>query len=332
MDFKLVSDFQPTGDQTDMAPAIMAMLTQSGVCNLAPGTFYVSGVDMPMNTIIRGCGVATNIILLNSVSDGYAIKMGSNCIVEDVKISGGTSAPTITSTIGTRHGIIWQGTATPNSQISSSPTRGTISNVHLWFFSGSGLKCYGTGTGISNCLNVVNVYVNTCTVGINVELLSEFHRFTNVDCRGCYYGCINNGGNNVFVNCGFSKNIVGLLMDNSNSQSPNNSHGTFSGCVFNHSGNNDGIAIHIIGCGNAEMFVGCQIFFGSTVIENSSGIVFSACNYKGSTGSPISINGGGLVKLVDCVFGSTASITITNNTATVVDGCYLRDGTAVVLN
>lgn len=30
-----------------------------------------------------------------------------------------------------------------------------------------------------------------------------------------------------------------------------------------------------------------------------------------------------------CVFGSTANITITNNTATVVDGCHLRDGTAV---
>ena len=88
----------------------------------------------------------------------------------------------------------------------------------------------------------------------------------------------------------------------------------------------------LFGKGNGEMFVGCQIFFGSTVIENSSGIVFSACNYKGSTGSPITINGGGLVKLVDCVFGSATNITITNNTATVVDGCYLRDGTAVVLN
>ena len=324
---------QPTGDQTDMAPAIMAMLTQSGVCNLAPGTFYVSGIDMPIYSIIRGCGTVTNIILLDSVSDGYAIKMWSNCIIEDVKISGGASAPSITSTIGTRHGIIWQGTATPETQTSSGPTRGTISNVHLWFFSGSGLKCYGTGTGISNCLNVVNVYARECTIGVNIEILSEYHRFTNVDCRGCYYGCINNGGNNVFVNCGFSKNIVGLLMDNSNNQSPNNSHGTFSGCIFNHSGsNNDGTAMHIIGCGNGEMFIGCQIFFGATIIENSSGIVFSACNYKGSTYSPITINGGGLVKLVDCVFGTTADITITNNTATVVSGCYLRDGTAVVFN
>ena len=63
------------------------------------------------------------------------------------------------------------------------------------------------------------------------------HMFTNIMASKCLYGCINNGGNNVFVNCGFNSNITGFLIDNSRGQSNNNSHGSAIGCTFNHSGN-----------------------------------------------------------------------------------------------
>ena len=325
---------QSTGDQTDVATAIVTMLTQTGVCNLGPGDFYVSGIDMPYGSTIRGSGNATTIILLDSVTNGYAIKMGQRCTVEDVTISGGTTAPTITSEIGTRNGILWQGTAVPGeSTTSDTPTRGTISNCHIRWFSGSGIYCYGTGTGISNCLNVANVYVFYSTVGVNIAWLSEFHRFTNVDCRGCYYGIINNGGNNTFANCGFSKNTVGLLMDNTNGQSTNNSHGSFTNCVFNHSGNNnDGVAIQIIGCTNGEVFTGCQLFYGEIIITDSSGIIFDACNFGGSSGTSITITNGGLIMYNACCFKNAPTVTKTGNTATKMNNCYLRDGTAVTLS
>lgn len=325
---------QPTGDQTDMASAIVTMLTQTGVCNLASGDFYVSGIEMPEDSMIRGCGTSTNIILLPSVTSGFAIKMNTRCIVTDVMISGDTSTPTITSEIGTRDGILWQGTAIPDqSTTSSTPLRGTISNCYIRNFTGSGIRCYGTGTGISNCLNAVNTYVYNSTVGVYIEWLSEFHRFTNVDCRGCYYGMINNGGNNTITSCGFSKNMVGLLMDNTYGQSNNNSHGSFSNCVFNHSGsNNDGIAIHIIGCVNGEVFSGCQLFYGETVIEESEGIVFANCNFGGSSGTQITITNGGLIMYNGCVFKTAPTVTKTGNTATKFINCYLRDGTAVALN
>jgi hypothetical protein len=321
---------QPTGDQTDMASAIVAMLTQSGVCNLAPGTFYVSGVDMPDNTIIRGCGAATNIILLESVSDGYAIKMGNRCIVEGVKISGGASAPTITSTIGTRHGILWQGTATRENTTSANPVRGTITNCLIDKLSGGGITCYATGTGINNCLNVSNVYIWDCTVGINISFLSEFHRFTNVHCRDCYYGIINNGGNNTFSNCGFSKNITGILMDNSSGQSPNNSHGTFCNCVINHSGqSNDGVAIKLLGLTAGEIFTGCNVFFGSVEIDNSQGIVFSACNFKTETAftfsdSVVIFNG-------DMFTGGEPTSVKTGTNTIISNTCYTKSGEVVTL-
>lgn len=326
-----------TGNNTDRTSDIVTMLNTTGVCNLGPGYFYVSGIDMPDGSILRGSGNSTRIVLLSSVTSGYAIKMGSRCTVEDVMIMGSTSSPTITSTVGTRHGILWQGTYVTVSGSGTAPTRGTISNCIIMYFEGGGITCYGTGGGISNCLNVANTFIAYCTVGVNIAFISEFHRFTNVDCRGCYYGCIDNGGNNVFSNCGFSKNEIGLYMDNSNSQSPNNSHGSFTNCVFNHSGlavANSGTSIKIDGCANGEMFVGCQIFYGITDIKDSYGIVFDSCNYgNGSSAPVINIDGGGLVMFNGCCFGNVApTITKTNNTATKAVNSFLRDGTAVTVS
>ena len=319
---------QPSGDTTDMASAIETMLTQTGVCNLAPGDFYVSGIDMPDNTMIRGSGASTRIYLLDSVTDGYAIKMGTRCIVEDCRIMGATTQYTPTSTIGTRNGIVWQGTATSQSATSSKPARGTISNCYISNFSGGGIYCQGTGTNINNNLNVVNVFIHYCTVGIYIPLLSEFNKFTNVDCFGCYWGSINNGGNNVFANCGFSKNIIGVMIDNEYGQSTNSAHGTYTGCVFNHSGaNNDGVAIKLLGITAREIFTGCQIFYGSVVIDNCKGIVMNACNFGNSI--PITITDGNTVLFNGCIFRNAPTITKTNNADTHFVACYTNDGDTV---
>lgn len=268
---------------------------------------------------------------MDSVTDGYAIKMGSRCIVEDCRIMGRTTTYSPTSTIGARHGILWQGTATPSSLTSSNPLRGTISNCYFHNFSGGGIVCQGTGTGISNCLNVNNVFIYDCTVGIYIPLLSEFNRFTNVDCRGCYYGSINNGGNNVFANCGFSKNIVGIMIDNESYQSTNSAHGTYSACVFNHSGaNNDGIAIKLLGVTAREIFTGCQIFFGTVDVNNCKGIVFDACNF--GTNIPINITDGKTVLMTNCVFANTPTITKQNNTDTHIVNCYTGNGELIAIS
>ena len=315
-----------TDDNTDRTADIVTLLSQTGVCNLGSGVFYVSGIDMPNDSTISGSGSATKIVLLDSVTDGYAIKMGSRCIVKNCTIVGGAGTYSPTSTIGTRYGIVWIGTATPESISSPGPNRGTISNCYIYNFSGSGIYCQGTGTGISNCLNVVNVYIYNCTVGIYIPLLSEFHRFTNVDCRGCYYGTINNGGNNVFANCGFSKNIIGIMID----AKSNSAHGTYSGCVINHSGsNNDGIAIKLINISPKEIFTGCQIYYGSVDIENCKGIVFNACNFGSDI--PINITDGKTVLFSSCVFTNQPVITKVNNIYTHFADCYTREDDIVTV-
>lgn len=83
-------------------------------------------------------------------------------------------------------------------------------------------------------MNVCNVHIQDCYAGINLPIRSEYHKFTNVSSVFCYYGCINNGGNNIFVNCSFSQNIIGFLINNENNQAWNNGHGSVIGCTFNH--------------------------------------------------------------------------------------------------
>ena len=122
-------------------------------------------------------------------------------------------------------------------------------------FTGGGITCNNTGLSPTANLLVSDVNISRCDVGIDVSFFSEYHRWTNVAAQECYYGCICNGGNNNFSNCDFSSNTVGLLIDNSAGQSRNDSHGTFSACSFNHSDNNNGTAIRLLGLTAGEVFV-----------------------------------------------------------------------------
>ena len=76
----------PTGDTTDRTAEIESYLNKYGVCNLAKGTYYTSGIEMPDNTVLRGIGEGS-IIRLNN-TDGITVKMGDKCTVENVTIEG----------------------------------------------------------------------------------------------------------------------------------------------------------------------------------------------------------------------------------------------------
>lgn len=271
-----------TNDTTDRTAAILAVLNSNKICRLGKGIYYVNNLQMPSGTSIIGSGSQTHIVL-SDTSDGFAIEMRHHCLVQNLLISGKQDADiTISSSVRNRHGILWQGnyTAVQNDGATNQcPLRSIISNVWIRRFTGGGITCYDTGYDTANCLQVTNAYIWNCDAGINISYWSEFHKFTNIRSIYCYYGCVNNGGNNVFVNCDFSVNTVGLLMDNSQGQSPNNTHGSCIGCVFNHSNNNNGTGIKILNTHNGFIFTGCQIFFSKIEIDNTKGIVFNACNF-----------------------------------------------------
>ena len=318
---------QSTNDTTDVTSSILTMLQSTGICNLGPGVFYIKNLVMPAGSTIAGCDASTNIILIN---DGdFAISMKNYCTIRNVTIKGSASTISRPTELGERHGILWSGNYSENNNSSAQPSCGIISDVRIYSFTGGGITCYNTGFGTFNHLQVINTIITSCGAGINVSYWSEFHKFTNVRCRDSLYGCINNGGNNVFVNCDFSTCTHGMLMDNSTNQSPNNSHGSAIGCVFNHTNNNTGIGINILNNKNGFIFDGCQIFFSQINIEESDGVVFSNCNL-GNVNTDITINGGGLILFTNNVHQAKPPISIVNNNNVHFINCYTRsDGTLV---
>lgn len=286
---------------TDMSAAIQSMLMLTGHARLGAGTFYVSGnIDMPVGTILEGCGKKTIIRLLSSVQSGYAVRVSQNNTIKNVYFSGGKTAPTNLytdgSNFGSKHGVYL--IANADGQESSQPASATniIEGCFFENFDGSAFYMHNTGGGLVNGVIMSDCEIRHSRVGINIDYYAEYSKFANCIIQQCYYACINNGGNNVFVGCTFH-GVVGWLCDNSNSDKQNNLHGSCVGCTFNHIDNMNypgtlggGVGIHIINGTTGFVFTGCQIWYASVLVENSDGITMS-----------------------DCLFGRTVSITVTGN-------------------
>ncbi len=314
---------ESTNDNTDRTAEIMALLEQYGVCRLGCGTFVVSGVDMPDNTSLMGEGGATRVVLDESVEDGFAVRIGSFCTVKDMHLIGDPEACGRPAGVGKRHGLLFYGTAT-TKEWAGQDRNSIVNGCIITGFSGGGITCHGTGFTTYCSMTVSDCHIMYCGAGINIDWYSEFHKFTNVLSERNYYGCVNNGGNNVFANCGFNANTVGFMMDNSQGQSPNNSHGTAVACTINHSDSNEGVGIMSLGTKAGYIFTGCQVFFSKIVIEDSDGLVFDAMNYGRKV--DIDIKGGGTVLFSNSVFKpAPENIRITDNDHVKFVNCYTRD-------
>lgn len=314
-----------TNDTTDRTKEIERALSETGVCRLGSGDFYVKNILMPENSMIIGNGAATRLILSEDVTEGYVVNLKTRCTVKDVYLLGSLSEITLTEESGARHGIIFEDPSEKPG--SNAPSYGTIENCHFKGFSGGAITCHRTGYDYNDSMNVTDCWVTNCGVGINIPYWSEFHRFTNVSVMGCWYGCINNGGNNMFSNCNFSGNEMGLLMDNSEGQSRNETHGSMMGCVFNHSGHNQGTGIKILGTKNGFVFSGCQVFYSKIELDNVEGVIFNAFNF--GRHEVINVNGGGTTMFTHCMFGSAPNVTITDNEHVKFINCYTRAGESI---
>ena len=329
---KKVGVFSATGDSTDRAAAIVSELTSKGFVFLGKGDFYVTGIDMPAGTTIIGCGNSTRIILKDSVTSGYAVKLASNCIIQDITIDGGTCTPS--STLGTRNGVVWIGT---NSS-ATSPVNSRIISCNILNFTGSGIHCYETSQGTTNHVMAVACYIDNCSCGIRT-FKSEFNKFTSCRINGCYYGALNDGGNNTFTACDFSKSTVGFTIDNTAGVSnANNGHGGCIGCTFNHMGaDNQGVGVYIRKTGHGFLFTGCQFFFCWIDIADAAGVVFSACLFGDNTSDstpkytkitvkqPTSGFVNARTIFSDCTFRNMPITDVSKNT--IFENCCIRSGT-----
>ena len=294
-----------TRDTTDRTGEIEALLQEYGACVLGPGIFVVKNVQMPDNTMLRGEGPATRLLL--SEDGNFTVRLGSFCTVRDLTVMGSEEEIELPETVGDRHGLLFLSDADPKIK-KIHPRHSNISGIYAHGFTGGGITCHDTGYNTRSALNVSDCHLFNCGAGINISHFSEYHKFTNVLCGACRYGCINNGGNNVFVNCGFNANAIG--------------------CTFNHSGHNEGIGIQLLGAIHGYVFSGCQVFFSQTVLEDCSGIIFDSMNYGSKV--PVYIKGGSGIVFSNSMFLNPPDpIDIQDNDLVRFENCYTRDGRKV---
>lgn len=328
---KSISDLyvlESTGDKRDRSAEIEAMLTEKGVCILGSGVYYVSGVKMPDHSTLMGMGECSEVFLLPEVENGSAIFMGSRCCIKNIAVKGSEEDGIRPEEMGTRHGISFSGNATTEDW-SGQIRNCIIESCQIRGFSGGGITCVDTGYSVGCSVTATNCHINFCGAGINISHFSEFHRFTNMYCCHNFYGCINNGGNNVFVNCVFDSNTTGFVIDNRDGNAKNNSHGTVVGCTFNHSGRNKGVGIEVVNAQHGYIFTGCQVFYSKIVVEGSSGIQFNDFNF--GKNAQIILRGGEITMFSNCIFKAAPVVTLENNPIVKCHHCYTREGEEVVI-
>ena len=159
---------------TDMTASIVFMLKQYGVCHLNEGVYYVSGIDMPDDSMLIGSGAKT-VIRLSDNGD-YAIKMNKRNKVANMTIAGSSKAIALNETVGNRHGILWS----VNYYDSNKPCYGILDGLWIKSFNGGGITCSNTGYGTTNFISATNINIMNCNAGINIAHWSEYHKFTNV--------------------------------------------------------------------------------------------------------------------------------------------------------
>ena len=282
---------RPTGDKSDRAPEIEKLLQEKHVCILSAGTFFVSGVKMPPHSTLCGLGEATTVILLEEVEEGTAVSMNDRCSVKNLTFLGAEGEMPRPETLGKRNAIGFIGDAVKKDDCARQIKDGAIDACNVYSFSGGGIYCLDTGYNVSCCLSATNCHIHNCGAGIYIPHFSEYHKFTNIVCTRNLYGCINNGGNNVFTACAFDGNTEGFLIDNSDGLAKNNAHGSAVACTFNHTNQNEGVGIRILGSAPGFVFSACQLFFSKIVVENSGGIQFD--HFNCGRGVSITVKGGG---------------------------------------
>ena len=316
-------------DCLDMTKEIEKNLLEYGVCELGPGKFYVSGIRMPDGTSIFGAGAATKIILMPEIECGAAIILGSFCTVKNLCLCGCEEKITLPDTVGKRHGILFKGDARETRDFSPQPKHSIIGACFISAFSGGGITCDNTGYSPRSSITASNCHIFNCGAGINISFFSEYHEFTNILSTENLYGCINNGGNNVFMNCGFNSNVTGFIIDNSDGKANNQAHGSAIGCTFNHSDGNKGIGISVIGAKWGYVFSGCQLHYSRVIVENSTNISFN--NFNVGREHSFEIKGGNLTALINFTFLVDANIKIEENDKVKIINCYTTDGKEVVI-
>lgn len=303
----------------DCTDVIEKALLDFGCVYLDKGEYIITDLQMPDNTRLTGKGKATK--LLVSDYNHHAIICGSGCTIDNVEIVG--KYTTYSDTEGSDCGIYIEGNYTSQPYVYNTK----ISNVTIHGFNKGGIYIYNTGIWCANSVSIVNCEIYWCYAGIYTSQNAEYGRFTNIICRNNYIGCLNNGGNNIFVCCTFTDNVVGFRIHEVNAEY-NGAHGSCIGCQINHSYNNNGNAIIARNVINGFVFSACQIWYGKVLVENTDSyvgkpVVFNGCEFGGGTPT---ITAWAKMLMNGCTFMATPTLNgWGDNRGITIANCYDAD-------
>lgn len=309
----------------DCQAVIEQLLTTYGGVQLGKGTYYIGGtINMPENSVIRGMGAGT-VIQARGAAVTY-IKAAKNCIIEDLYIKG-TAVDGLPLVDGTHNAILIDGAGGSSYIYNPKISKVSISNIP-----GAGIHVQNTGGDPLNSVTISDCQIWWCFNGILLNYGGEYTRVSNTSVFQCYHGVDNSSGNNKFTGCDFSSNFNAMVVADPSvkpeSYTSNNGHGSFVGCTFNHSNNNEGYAIIIFGLEHGMVFEGCQFWYGTLFFsENDSPALFNGCEFRGTADTSFSI-----YKSDAIVNGSLLKNAMTNSVtqgSLVFNNCYLADMTPV---
>jgi len=144
--------------------------------------------------------------------------------------------------------------------------RVNISGLRISNFDKYGIQDKLCGKYYEYGIKVTDNYIHDNYCGIKTESEAEYSTYTANSITKCQIGVYCNSGNNLWSNNHLDKNRIGLVMSNG----LNNSHGSFTGCTFNH---NTLYSMVLNALSAGEMFTGCQIFYGHIYLKDSKGVV-----------------------------------------------------------
>lgn len=264
--------FGALGGTNDDTAAFTTMLATGKPIITYGSNYTASSLVIPNNTYWIGRGT---IIYQLATATSYLINAGAstNFHLDGIIVDGQNYTTPPLRVQGTRGGFLLNQLG-DNSEIENCEARG---------FDGYGFRVTGFDVGsgghnlplvaMTDCRAMLN-YVGfsfESTTGLRGEYicLKGLQGFTNT------FGVEPDAGNVLFAACRFCDNVTALRI---NPGVPNQAHGSFVGCSFNHSTVS---AISITGDPVGELFDGCCFLGGNNNISitNSAGVIFDGCYF-----------------------------------------------------
>lgn len=259
--FDIVIDGGAVGNGTSICDAAFAAAVASGKDVFIPsGTFLVSlPFTLAEGQSMYGTGYKSKIKI---TADTIACKMSTNSQVRDVCFLGASRTSNKLNNCGIyiTDAIGWAVINCIFENFAGSPTT-----------DGGGICAKLIKPGNSEGGRIIGCRFQLNFVGLNLQDRADYITVTACTIVKNNYGVVMESGNVTITGCVIGEGVTGIYSALGNA---NNGHSTISSCLINH----NTAALDISNIPLGLIFVGCQIYFGTLTLTNTTGTRFVACD------------------------------------------------------